>query len=98
MDERLRALIRTIDDSEILSVNRLKPERADLVVACASGRKYLLRFEEQHVSLLRQKWGYEQLMAGGNPCPKVAGFLEPDDDYPVAVCCSRGWMRCPPMT
>ena len=69
VDVKLRDLVRSVDDSDVVSVHRLKPERMDLVVACASGRKHLLRFEAQHVSLLRQKWGYERLAGGGIPCP-----------------------------
>jgi aminoglycoside phosphotransferase (APT) family kinase protein len=80
LHDQLRDLVRSVEVSDIASIDRLKPERRDLLVTCASGCKHLLRLEDHAVSLLRQKWGYERLREGGVPCPEIEAFLEPDGD------------------
>ena len=76
IDDSIRAAIARVDSTEIASAVRLKKERRDVLVTCASGARHLARFEDDPRSLLRQKWAYEQLRLGGVPCPRVEAFIE----------------------
>jgi hypothetical protein len=96
IDDRLRDLVRSVDRTDIASVDHLKPERRDLLVVCASGRAHLLRLEAHAVSLLRQKWGYERLREGGVPCPEIEAFLEPDAGDDASGCLVLSWVDAIP--
>jgi len=95
LDARLIKLIGSIDDGKITNVTRLKRERQDLLVSCESGRKHLIRFEERHISLVHQKWGYEVMRSGGIPCPEIEAFVEPEKGLPEG-CMILSWIDAIP--
>lgn len=76
IDDQIRAAVSCVDPSGIISCARLKKDRRDVLIACASGTRHLARFEDDPRSLLRQKWAYEQLRRGGVPCPRVEALIE----------------------
>jgi aminoglycoside phosphotransferase (APT) family kinase protein len=92
VDENWRLLVKSVDGTEIISVTELpRREETDILVTCTSGKKHLLRKESQQVSLLRQKWGYEQLTRNGLPCPEVERYVPPTADYPQG-CLVISWL------
>lgn len=95
LDPRLMELIGSIDDSKIADVEQLKRERQDLLISCESGQKHLIRFEERHISLVHQKWGYEMMRSGGIPCPEIESFVEPEKDIPEG-CMVLSWIDAIP--
>ncbi|MDE3000541.1 MAG: aminoglycoside phosphotransferase family protein [Gemmatimonadota bacterium] len=95
LSPRLQDLIKSIDNSPVVSVARVKDERDDLLVTCKSGRRHLLRIEDGPIPLLRQKWAYEQLRQGGVPCPRVEATIEPDSDVPNG-CLLISWIEAVP--
>lgn len=109
LDVRLIKLIGSIDDGKITNVTRLNKERQDLLVSCDSegyylfdqtfskslSRKHLIRFEEKHISLLHQKWGYEMMHSGGVPYPEVEAFVKPEKDLPEC-CMVLSWIDAIP--
>jgi len=87
----LADVIRSIDASDIVSARPLTANRRDIVVSCASGLDHLVRFEEEHVSLLRQKWGCEQMQRARVGCPRVEAFLPPSEAFPSG-CMVISWL------
>lgn len=76
IDDRIRESMSTIDSSGIAQIEVIKPEREDLRVFCKSGRKYVLRFDDDPNATMRQKWGYEQLAKNELPGPRVLAVLQ----------------------
>ncbi|MAF09481.1 hypothetical protein CMK11_03430 [Candidatus Poribacteria bacterium] len=94
-DDALRDILRSVDASDISSTQPLKEGRDDIVVTCASGSRHLVRLEGLHDSLLRQKWGYEQMRRAGLPCPVVEAHVEPCQEFP-AGCLVLEWLEAVP--
>jgi aminoglycoside phosphotransferase (APT) family kinase protein len=96
MKEKWRVVIQSIDDTEIASAIPLRRRnQTDLLVTCASSSKHLIRYESQHVSVLRQKWAYEQLLDHGLPCPKIEAYVPPSSDFPEG-CLVLSWLDAVP--
>jgi aminoglycoside phosphotransferase (APT) family kinase protein len=93
--DRVARVIRDVDGSAILAISRATRRRKDVLVSCASGERHLVRLEDDHRSLLRQRWGYEQLAAAGLPCPRVESFVGPSADFPTG-CMVLSWMDAAP--
>ncbi len=88
-------LLRSVDASGISSTRPLKDGRDDVVVTCASGSRHLVRLEAHHDSVLRQKWGYEQMRRAGIRCPTVEAHVEPCDEFPGG-CLVLEWLDAVP--
>jgi len=92
MLEQVEVLVSSIDPSGIVSARALKPERDDQVVICESGRRYLVRFAREYLTLTHEKWGYDALRQAGLPCPRVEAFVEPCEAFPEG-CMVVEWLE-----
>jgi len=75
---QIEGLVASVDSSALASAHKLKHDGKDLVLTFESGKRYLVRFAEDHDILLRERWGYETMGRLGIPCPRIEKWVAQD--------------------